>query len=236
MTSVVKMADYDVKEFEFIPFPENFKKNTLQNLLLPTYKGEKPPVISLPWVVLDAYGIPSKSDFFKTDTQRHFIKMPLNNCKELTTWLSEIDNKFSKATKRKELLGAKSKHVYQSLVKTPVPNEDETVKKSQYVKFKIASNYPSNNVVTSVTVSKNGEILEPVIETIDDVLKHVPFKSTVKLFISPSKLWSINNNDSSSYGITFKVVKILCKSPKIKVNNSISNIESYFDDLDCESE
>lgn len=232
MTSVVKMQEFDVKDFEFVQFPENFKKNTMQHLLLPTYKGEKPPVISLPWVVLDAYGIPSKSDFFKTDTQRHFIKLPLNTCKELNTWLNEIDSKFSKVAKRKELLGSKSKHVYQSLVKTPVSNEDETVKKASYVKFKIASNYPSNSIVTTVTVSKNGEIFDVPVETIDDVLKAVPFKSTVKLFISPSKLWSINNNDSSSYGITFKVIKILCKAPKMKINNSITNVESYFEDLE----
>ena len=77
--SVVKVNEFDVNQFNFEALPEKYKRYTKQPILLPTLNGERCPIIQLPWVELQMYGIPSKSDFFKEDSQRYFIKLPLDD-------------------------------------------------------------------------------------------------------------------------------------------------------------
>ena len=73
MTTVLKVSEFDVEQFNFEPFPEKYKKNSMQSLMLPTYKGERCPIIQLPWVELSQYGVPTKNDFSKEGAQRYFI-------------------------------------------------------------------------------------------------------------------------------------------------------------------
>ena len=54
----------------------NPKKKTLQSILLPSYNGGRGPLIQLPSIDLDMYGILSKCDFYKEDYQRLFLKLP----------------------------------------------------------------------------------------------------------------------------------------------------------------
>ena len=78
MTSnVVKHSDYNVESLVFSPL-SNPRKKTLQTILLPTYDGGRGPLIQLPEITLDMYGVPSKCDFDKEDSQRLFLKVPLN--------------------------------------------------------------------------------------------------------------------------------------------------------------
>ncbi len=64
----------------------NQKKKVAQALLLPSYNSARSPLIQLPLIELDMYGIPSKCDFYKEDWL--FLKLPLNQsnpeAKELT--------------------------------------------------------------------------------------------------------------------------------------------------------
>ena len=77
MSSVIKVSEFDVEEFSFEPFPEKFKRSTMQSIMLPTYRNEKCPIIQLPWMDISQYGAPTKNDFFGEDTQRCFIKLPI---------------------------------------------------------------------------------------------------------------------------------------------------------------
>ena len=72
---VVKHSEYNVESFEFSN-RSNPKKKTLHAILLPTYNGGR-PLIQLPEITLDMYGVPSKCDFYKEDSQRLFLKLPL---------------------------------------------------------------------------------------------------------------------------------------------------------------
>jgi hypothetical protein len=179
------------------------------------------------------YGIPSKSEFFKEDTQRYFIKLPLDDtakCDEVKNFFESIDIKFNNPTMRKKLIGDKSKHTYQALLRTPVVEDDKPAK-LPYVKFKLQSLYPSNEITTGIVIqeSTGGEIKPVEVSTIDEVLKYVPFRSKVKCFVTPSKLWYNNSCGESSYGIAFKVVKIFVKHPpKIKEQLKISNLHEHF--------
>ena len=87
-SSIVKHSDYNIENLTFNPLM-NSKKKTAQAILLPAYDGSRSPLIQLPAIDLDMYGIPSKCDFYKEDWQRMFLKLPLNQknpeTKDLTT-------------------------------------------------------------------------------------------------------------------------------------------------------
>ena len=77
MMNVVKYSDYETKALEF-EAPTNQKKKQTQNILLPVYNGVRSPLIQLPSIEIDMYGVPSKCDFYKEEYQRMFLKLPLN--------------------------------------------------------------------------------------------------------------------------------------------------------------
>ena len=214
----MKVSDFDIEQFSFEPFPEKFKRTSAQSLMLPCYKGERCPFIELPWVEISQYGVPTKNEFFKDDTQRYFIKLPLESCGKsigLRNWLGDIDKKFGNPATRKKLLGDKSKHTYQPLVRVPA-SEEGASEKMPYVKFKLSSVYPSNEINTVIIVQEaGGEIRKVEVTTIDEVVKQVPFRSKVKCFVAPSKLWyHSGSNQDASYGIVFKCVRLLVKLPE----------------------
>ena len=80
-TTIVKPCDYDIDKLTFNPLLSN-KKKSAQTILLPSYNGARSPMIQLPPVDLDMYGIPSKCDFYKEDWQRMFLKLPRNQKKK----------------------------------------------------------------------------------------------------------------------------------------------------------
>ena len=105
-SSIVKHSEYDIEKMTFNPLA-NPKKKTLQSILLPSYDGGRGPLIQLPSIDLDMYGIPSKCDFYKEDYQRLFLKLPLNQknpeTKELTehflrNWMKNLAQKRFKTT------------------------------------------------------------------------------------------------------------------------------------------
>ena len=200
--SVVKVNEFDVNQFNFEAFPEKYKRYNKQPILLPTLNGERCPIIQLPWVEICQYGIPSKSDFVKEDSQRYFIKLPLDDTvksEEIKNFFDNIDAKFGCATMRKQLIGDKSKHTYQALVRTPV-TDDNKPDKMPYIKFKLQSLYPSDELTTGIVIqeSAGGEIKPVDATTIDEVLNYVPFRSKVKCLVTPSKLWYTSSRGESS--------------------------------------
>ncbi len=76
-SSIVKRSDYNIENLTFNPLM-NTKKKTAQTILLPSYNGSRSPLLQLPAIDLDMFGIPSKCDFYKEDRQRMFLKLPLN--------------------------------------------------------------------------------------------------------------------------------------------------------------
>ena len=208
--------------------------------MLPTYKGERCPAIQLPWVELSQYGVPTKNDFFKEDTQRYFMKLPLGGEKSegLRQWFQKIDAKLGSTAVRKGLLGDKAKHTYQPLLRAPSSEEGQS-EKLPYVKFKLQSLYPSNEVTTGVVVQEpSGEIRAVDVSAIDEVVRWVPFRSKVKCFITPSKLWCHPGSLSdASYGIVFKCVNFFSKLPERNSGSlAIENVAAHFAESETESE
>ena len=75
------------------------------------------------------------------------------------------------------MLGEHSKHCYQPLITSPASDDERPA----YVNLKMQTLYPSCEIVTGVVVkNKTGDITKVDIKTIDDVVKHVPFKARVR--------------------------------------------------------
>ena len=241
--TVLKFNDYDVSALDFETPEFNNSKKQIQTIKLPIYEGGRSPLIQLPKMELDMYGIPSKSDYYKDDYQRMFLKLPLNQTlpavKGLTEWLNQIDSKFGTPKAREQLFGKKgSKHLYQPLVRIPVgeegkPNQD----KHPYLKLKLTTKFPTNEITTQIFNQKEDgkrASLEKV-NDVDEFAQFVRFKSKIKCMIQPSKLWMTNVSTSEPmYGIMFKLVQVMVfEQPNTHFNGQISFISS--DDEEDES-
>ena len=149
-SSIVKHSEYDIEKLTFNPLA-NPKKKTLQSILLPYYNGGRGPLIQLPSIDLDVYGIPSKCDFYKEDYQRLFLKLPLNQknpeTKELTDeFFKKLEDKLNTEGFQENVLGGKkNKYTYQSIVRTALgENGEPKPDKHPYIKLKLLTEYPGN--------------------------------------------------------------------------------------------
>ena len=226
--NVVKYDDYETNALEF-EAPTNQKRKQLQNILLPLYGGIRGPLIQLPSIEIDMYGIPSKCDFYKEDYQRMFLKLPLNQTilevETLTKGLlKQLDEKFGSDEYKEKLFGKKaSKYTYQPIVRIPITDDGKD--KHPYMKIKLLTKYPTNEIQTAVLKQMKDETTEFVddIKTLEDFEKHVKFLSKIKCMISPVKLWMHPLTATEpSYGISFKLIKVLVEHQPERVSLATS--------------
>ena len=219
-SSVVKHSEYNVESLEFSPL-SNPKKKTLQTILLPTYNGGRGPLIQLPEITLDMYGIPSKCDFYKEDSQRLFLKLPLNTkikeITELTEGLfKQLDDKLS-GSEFNSFVGKKAKYTYQPIVRSPVSEDGKPdPNKHPYMKIKLLTAYPTNKINTVVIeqTDESSRFLKTDTDFITDFEKYFPSRTNLKCIIAPVKVWvHPTSTTESTYGLTFKLIRVLVKLP-----------------------
>ena len=156
-SSIVKHCDYDISNLTFNSLMSQ-KKKSAQTILLPAYNGSRSPLIQLPPIDLDMYGVPSKCDFYKEEWQRMFLKLPLNQknpeTKSLTEdFLMKLDTKLSSDKFKETVLGGKKamKYTYQPIVRTPVCDDGSPKpEKHPYMKMKLLTEFPTNVILTAV--------------------------------------------------------------------------------------
>ena len=245
MTSaIVKPCDYDIEKLTFNPLMST-KKKPAQTILLPSYDGSRSPMIQLPAIDLDMYGIPSRCDFYKEDWQRMFLKLPLNQkngeTKDFTTdFLMKLDAKLSSTKFKEAVLGVKKamKYTYQPIVRTPVcedgsPNTD----KHPYMKMKLLTEFPTNEIRTAV-VEQTGDkdrSLKTDTTTIDEFTKYFCLQTNLRCMIAPVKLWIHQNSTTeATYGLTFKLIKVLVKLPLTRALKNQDDCLADFLDSDSD--
>ena len=211
-----------------------------------------PLFLQLPWILLDNYGIPRLNEFFTEDSQRCFVKTPLNDadpeiasCK---TQLKSIDNKFSSDEFKVKLFGAAKakKFAYQEIVRSPlIDDENKNKNTMDYMKIKLSTNYDTGEINTSVCTSimENNKrvrvnVADETIKTVDDISKYICYGARVRFIIRPVKLWAQASNASKDpmYGITFKLVKAEVELPmRMNTYKNLLNTDMFLDS-DEESE
>jgi hypothetical protein len=233
----IKFNDFNASNLSFTKLEENDRSKG-QKIAYVRYKNPKTntdvsPYIQLPFIKLSTYGIPRIDEYHPDDSKRGYIKLPLDQSedevKQFSQTLKMLDDYLSSDEMREQLFGSmSSKYRYVGLFR--VPDDEERTDKNKkpvsrppYIKVKLNTTYPDNQVLTQVYKSvmeedKRVRTLITDITSIDDLTKHVSYLSKVRLIIRPVKLWSATKPDKT-YGLTFKVMKIEYEPSERSSNN-----------------
>ncbi len=228
--TTTKYQDFDVKDLTFTKFEEN-ERSKAQNMAFPRFKETQRLMIQGPWIDMNAYGVPQLGEYYKTDKDRAFIKIPLdlNNpeVKEFYEKLQSIDEMMSSKKFKEQQFGAKaSKYKYAyPICRVPVEDEEEDEDKEKkkskyprppYMKVKLDATWPETKITTQVftSIMKDGkrEREKQEVESVDDFANHVRYLSKIRPIITPVKAWCEKKakmgSNEMQYGLTFKLVKI----------------------------
>jgi hypothetical protein len=244
-----KFTDVDVSRLNFTEFEEN-QRSKGQKISYPRYThpengSEMPLFIQFPWIDLKSYGVPKIGEYYSDDSQRSFVKIPLDQSipeiKQLSDMLRQIDEKLGSDEFKEKMFGAKaSKYEYQPIFRLPQEEEEDTKKdaikkdygpKHPYMKLKIDTSYPDNQVKTIIfnSVLKDGKRIRTKVDgvkSIDDFASHVCWMSRVHPVVRPVKLWAqAPNKKDPTYGLTFKIAKTEVEPP----NKTNSNVKQFLE-------
>ncbi len=243
-------SDVDVSRLGFTDLEENTRSKG-QKISYPRYEhptngSDSPLFIQFPWVNLNSYGIPRLGEYYSDDSQRAFVKIPLDQSipevKQFSELLQAIDKKIGSDEFKEKMFGSKaSKYEYQPIYRLP-QEEDEDAKKDPnkkdygpkhpYMKLKIDTTYPDNKVKSIVFTSipgANGKRTRTKVDgisSIDDIASHICFMSKIRPIGRPVKLWAqAPNKKDPTYGLTFKMAKVEVEPP----TKTSSNVKSYLE-------
>jgi hypothetical protein len=255
-------SDVEVSRLSFTDLEDNTRSKG-QKIAYPRYNhptqgSDSPLFIQFPWTSITSGGIPRLGEFYSDDSQRSFVKLPLDpsipEIKQFSELLQAIDEELGSESFREKMFGSKaSKYVYQPIYRLP-QEEDEDVKKDPskkdygprlpYMKLKIDTTFPDGKVKTIVfnsVLGANGKRTRTKIEglnSIDDIASHICFMSKIRPIARPVKLWAQPpSKKDPTYGLTLKMAKVEVEPPT-KTN---SNVKQYLEsdaflDSDDESE
>jgi hypothetical protein len=239
----------NVDELSFTAIEEN-QRSKGQKIAYPRYNdpqlGEGNHLyIQFPWIHLSQYGIPRLGEYYSDDSQRSFIKLPLDQSvsevKIFSEVLKAIDAKLGSDEFKKKMFGPKGdKYVYQPIFRLPLEEDETSTKpkdkkdygpKQPYMKLKMDTTYPDNKIKTIVynSVMENEKRVRTKLDNInsvDDMVTSMPFLSRVRPIGKPVKLWAqAPNKKDPTYGLTFKMVKVEVEPPL----NKSSNYKKYLE-------
>ena len=257
----INYTDFDIDKLTFTDLEEN-ERSKGQKISFPRYNhskfGNKCPIcIQFPWFNLDSYGVPKVGEFYKEDSQRLFLKIPLDQSnptvKAFSDFIKSIDTKLSSPEFMKLLLGQKSaKYKYQPIFRLPVEDDDEDDKikkkknygpKHPYMKLKLDYTYPDLQIKSKVFISsfdsennKRNRNKVNDIETVDDFSKYVSWKSIIHPISQPIKLWAQSPSKTDpTYGLSFRLVQVEVE-PSKENSNILDLDEDAFLDSDNEND
>jgi hypothetical protein len=128
-------STFDVSRLCFTNLEETSRSKG-QKIAYPRYKTgdgkDSSLVLQTPFIQITSYGIPKKSDFYKTESDRSFIKVPLDpeqsqEVKEMYEKLKEIDVHLTEDGGIKETIFGSARsakqYKYQPIVRQPVVME-----------------------------------------------------------------------------------------------------------------
>lgn len=173
--------------------------------------------------------------------------------------LVEVDNYCDTEEFRKAMFGddvvnkktgekAYQQYTYQPLIRIPeeekIGKDGKPLYQPPYTKIKLPLEYsedkenPSTKPIFSIFEVKDGKRVKVQLNTFDDVLNYVTFRSKLRFIIHFSKLYAMKNkpspNEKKKYGIILKATHIEVKRPVS--NHGVSVEEDAFVDSDNEEQ
>lgn len=221
----------------------------------PTLGPNQALMIQFPWIKLETYGVPRAGEYYKSDNDRAFVKVPLNSkvpeVASLIEKVKAIDAYFASEEFASKLIGKKwNKYTYQPIYREsniPVDDDsdDETKKqpvapKLPYLKLKIDTEYESGAIKTKLYRSEmvdgkrqRTEVTD--MKALDDFTRLVAYQSNFRPIIRVVKFWAqpLTKKDPT-WGATLKIVKAEVE-PSTKGNNMYKdymNSDAFLDSDD----
>lgn len=243
-------SDVNVSRLSFTDLEDN-QRSKGQKIAYPRYDhdqngSDSPLFVQFPWLSLNQYGIPRIGEYYTDDSQRGFVKLPLDQSipevKEFSELLQSIDKRLGSDEFKEKCFGSKaSKYQYQPIFRMPQEEDEDSKKdpnkkdygpKLPYMKLKIDTTFPDNKVKSIVFTSVpgvNGKRVRTKVDgisTIDDISSYICFLSKVRPIGRPVKLWAqAPNKKDPTYGLTFKMAKVEVEPPV----KSSSNVKEYLE-------
>ena len=261
---------FDPKHFSFTELDKKNERSKSQFIAYPRYNypgsGENSFIFQTPRIKITNYGLPSnKSEYYKDDTKRNFVKVPFDTsqegCKTLFDMLTKIDKISLK--KKKDIFGKHEKlFEYQPIVRKPIEtddlidddeDEDKPKKKSvedkpKYCKMKLNVSYPDQEITTIVFTKNTDKKCPPherrvqrSVKTATDLQEYLTFGSHVRFIVMVNKLWATKTKkDGSSkrqYGVALKIMQMEIE-PRSKMGsmNDVFNKWAFVDDGENEED
>lgn len=213
---------------------------------------EQVPLMQVGEIKIVSGGIPKQHPIYAPtpDKQEHMdiaLDPSQPNCVILENAMTELDEYFSSTEIKKKIFGKKYKrYIYSSIVKRPKevsdsdeddesakPKDDKKVRLNKVrVKFDFIAegdvriNHTKVSKLTPIPGESRQMEEKLVVESVDDLMKAIPFGSTIKAIIKISKIWKMGEK----YGVGLKFVNIRCKPSN---HNKLDNDDvDYLSDED----
>ena len=262
----VNYTDLDVARISSTELQEN-ERSKGQRIAFPRYEHptlgpNQALMMQFPFIKLETYGVPRAGEYYKNDSDRAFVKVPLNtSVPEVATLVEkvkELDAYFASEAFASTLVGKKwNKYKYQPIfreanVQADEDSDDETAAKKKstgpklpYLKLKIDTDYGTNAIKTKLfrSVTEGGkrqrnEVPADELQSVDDLARIVSYQSNFRPIVRLVKFWAqpISKKDPM-WGATLKIVKAEVE-PTSKGNGlykEYMNSDAFLDDDDGES-
>ena len=208
---------------------------TFKDFILVNHDGV-PLLIQTPYMELYSFGMPRRDKYHTTDEQLQNIKIPIEN-EEFKEMIKAIDKRMSDEEFKKKYLGDKhEKYSYHSILA-----EKENKPDAFKIKFALKRN-ESQDIETLLYTTKEtkGKIERTLIDkpTIDDFIKYIPFRSTVRCIFQIVRVWTQPVTlKTPAYGLALKLIKIEVKEkPESKFNCEFVDEEINVEHFDISTE
>jgi len=225
----IKFNKFSPEKVHFTDLEEN-KRSKGQKIAYVRY-GESTPFLQTPKIQLSTYGIPRPGEYYKEDSQRAFIKVPLDvsfsdDVKLFHEKLVQLDKLLDSDAMREKIFGSKKaakgwkyqpivrEAMVQTLANSDSDSEDESGEskpeqfRPPYFKAKLKTKYETGEVETKVFKKVDGKRIKEKLRTLPELEKLVTYRSTIRLVLMPNKLWALKNYDGKRYGLALKIMHL----------------------------
>lgn len=261
---MIEIKDFKSKNLKFTELDTEKNKKQFISFCNYKYKNEKTSAFRFRTreILFSQYGIPSLGEYYKTDADRDFVKVPFDPaqqaCVELQKMVTEIDEYIMK--NKDEVLGKYAPlYEYVPIVKKPAepdelnkiiedPSDEKKKEKKKpsqppmlYCKVKFNTDFETKEVRTHVFVRNDEGKPDPVdTKTITDLNKYLKWQSTARFIIKISKLWAAKAKDKNgkrTFGISLKCEQLeIAKLSSIGATTKDDLKEFAFGDNDNETD
>jgi hypothetical protein len=182
--------------FEQVKLPNN------ETITLPRFNGKEIPHIRLPRIELTCYGVPKLGKYFKTDKDRQFLQLPIQQ--EVLARFELLDSLMR--------CSSELQHWMNGAQYVPIVRQGS---QGPYIKLKLETDYETGDIETVLfrgVKQADGTIQTEHVDadTMDDVAAVFPLNCSINCEIRLVKVWTVQK----TYGITLKLVRANVLQPQ----------------------